>query len=51
MTEILERTPECLVVGADKCANMVCTYEGIDGERYRCKVCGESYFLDYEDMK
>jgi len=23
----------------------------MDGERYRCRVCGYSYFLDYEDMK
>lgn len=28
-----------------------CTYEGMDGERYRCSKCGESYFLDYEEMK
>ena len=21
------------------------------GERYRCDVCGYSYYLDYEDMK
>jgi hypothetical protein len=34
-----------------KCPNMKCTYEGMDGERYRCTVCGESYFLDYEEMK
>lgn len=27
------------------------TYEGMDGERYRCSKCGDSYFLDYEDMK
>lgn len=33
------------------CPNMKCTYEGMDGERYRCAVCGESYYLDYEDMK
>ena len=33
------------------CPNIVCTYEGMDGERYRCDVCGKSYFLDYEDMK
>jgi hypothetical protein len=34
-----------------RCPNIKCTYEGMDGERYRCDVCGESYFLDYEDMK
>lgn len=24
---------------------------GMDGERYRCAVCGKGYFLDYEEMK
>jgi hypothetical protein len=33
------------------CPNMRCSYAGMDGERYRCAVCGESYFLDYEEMK
>jgi hypothetical protein len=35
----------------DECEYMKCTYEGMDGERYRCERCGQSYFLDYEDMK
>jgi len=30
---------------------MICVYEGWDGERYRCSVCGEGYFIDYEEMK
>ena len=34
-----------------KCENMKNTYNGFEGERYRCNVCGESYFLDYEEMK
>jgi hypothetical protein len=34
-----------------ECKNMKCTYEGMDGERYRCEVCRQSYFLDYEEMK
>jgi hypothetical protein len=37
--------------GPVKCQNMRCTYEGMDGERYRCDVCGHSYFLDYGDMQ
>ena len=37
--------------GPVRCKNMRCTYDGMDGERYRCDVCGESYFLDYEEMK
>ena len=36
---------------ATKCANMKETYSGFDGERYRCGVCGQSYFLDYEEMR
>ncbi len=23
----------------------------MSGERYRCDVCGKSFFLDYEDMR
>lgn len=34
-----------------KCPNMRCMFEGWDGERYRCEVCGASFFLDYEEMK
>ena len=37
--------------GPVRCKNMKCTYDGMDGERYRCDVCGESYFLDYEEMR
>ncbi len=29
----------------------MCAYEGMDGERYRCNVCGRSYFLGYGDMQ
>jgi hypothetical protein len=34
-----------------KCENMKCTYEGMDGERYRCEWCGQSFYLDYEEMR
>jgi hypothetical protein len=34
-----------------QCPNLKTTYEGFDGERWRCEVCGKSYFLDYEDMR
>lgn len=34
-----------------QCPNLKNTYEGMDGERYRCEVCGKSYFLDYDDMR
>lgn len=33
------------------CQNMKEVGGGMDGERYRCDVCGKGYFLDYEDMK
>jgi len=29
----------------------VCTYEDMSGERYRCKHCTSSYYLDYDEMK
>lgn len=34
-----------------KCPNIKETGGGFDGEQYDCEVCGESYFLDYEEMK
>lgn len=34
-----------------RCQNIKETYSGMDGERYGCDVCGESYFLDYDDMR
>jgi transposase-like protein len=37
--------------GDSSCPNMKEVGGGFEGERYRCPVCGESYFLDYEDMK
>lgn len=33
------------------CKNMKEVGGGMDGERYRCAVCGKGYFLDYEEMK
>lgn len=33
------------------CPNMKEVGGGMDGERYRCAVCGKGYFLDYEEMK
>lgn len=42
---------KCVQANPQMCTNLKCTYEGMDGERYRCDVCGRSYFLDYEDMR
>lgn len=33
------------------CPDMKSTYDGFDGERYRCEKCGKSIWLDYEDMR
>lgn len=43
---------KCVQAGGPKmCEHLKCTYEGMGGERYRCDVCGRSYFLDYEEMR
>jgi hypothetical protein len=35
-----------------ECPNLVETNPNdMAGERYRCSVCGYSFYLDYEDMK
>jgi len=34
-----------------KCPDMKETYGDMSGERYRCATCGETYYLDYEEMK
>ena len=33
------------------CPHIKCTYEGFDGERWRCDLCGQSFYLDYDDMR
>lgn len=45
-----KQPPECKIDDTLKCPNIKCTYEGWEGESYRCDVCGESYKLYYEDM-
>ena len=45
------KTDECLKIGSSKCENMRETGGGFDGEQYECSVCGECYYLDYEEMK
>jgi hypothetical protein len=34
-----------------QCPNLREVGGGMEGERYACEVCGESYFLDYDDMR
>lgn len=33
------------------CPNMKEVGGGFDGERYRCDVCGATFFLDYDEMR
>jgi hypothetical protein len=44
---------DCRDLGVSKmaCPNLKETGGGFEGERYRCEVCGESFFLDYDDMR
>ena len=46
-----KQPPACREKGVTQCPNMRETGGGMEGERYRCEVCGESYFLDYDDMR
>jgi len=46
-----KQTEECKRLGYMRCPNMKETYGGFDGERYRCEQCGESYYLDYDEMR
>ena len=36
---------------AGTCPHIKETGGSFEGERYDCDVCGEYFFLDYEDMK
>ena len=42
---------KCTININNRCPHIENTYNGMDGERYRCKLCGESYFLDYDEMR
>lgn len=47
-----KQPPECKALGSYKmaCPNLNETGGGMTGERYECEVCGEYFFLYYEDM-
>lgn len=34
-----------------RCPNLKETGGGMDGERWSCAICGESFFLDYDEMR
>jgi hypothetical protein len=49
-----KQPPECRVLGNYKmpCPNLKERNDhSMSGETYKCDVCGEYFFLDYEDMK
>jgi hypothetical protein len=41
----------CMVDHDNRCPNLKEVGGGMQGERYRCDVCGESYFLEYDEMR
>jgi hypothetical protein len=45
-----KQPPECKG-GATSCPNLEETGGGMDGEQYNCKVCGEAFYLDYDEMR
>ena len=45
-----KQPPECHGDGVNVCPHLKEVGGGFDGERYRCDVCGESFFLDYDEM-
>jgi len=51
--EMLQLSKPCNITDPSTrdCPNMKEVGGGMDGERYKCVVCGKGYFLDYEDMK
>lgn len=34
-----------------QCPNLKEAFGDMTGERWRCEVCGESYWLDYDEMR
>lgn len=49
--DISKKPSICKKVGISRCPNMEEIGGGMEGELYRCLVCGASYYLDYEEMK
>lgn len=49
-----KQPPECGRRGqriGGRCPHIKETGGGFDGERYDCDVCGEHYYLDYDEMR
>ncbi len=48
-----KRPPECrTVIRPTDCPHLVETNPtDMNGEQYRCAVCGRSFYLDYDEMR
>ncbi len=49
-----EKQPlECQALGENKmaCPNLQEVGGDYEGERYLCYICGEKFFLDYDEMR
>jgi hypothetical protein len=51
--DVTKQPPECQALGTYKmaCKNLKEAGGGMEGERYSCEICGEYFFLDYEEMR
>lgn len=48
----IKRPPTCMTATMPTaCPHIKCVYEGYDGERWSCDLCGQSFYLDYDDMR
>jgi len=46
----LRQPPECKG-GSTSCPNLKLVYAGYVGDRYICEVCGESFYVDEDEMR
>ena len=51
--DVSKQPEQCRALGdyKMKCPNLKEVGGGFEGERYACDVCGERFFLDYDEMK
>ena len=48
-----KKPPECKALGKFpyKCQNLKEIGSDFEGEQYKCEICGQQIYLDYEEMK
>jgi hypothetical protein len=46
-----KQPPECKIELENHCPHIKEVGGGMSGEQYKCDVCGERFFLDYEEMR